>query len=162
MASLISPPCHSFETSSKLASGVCLRRNNNTAQLLRYLWNRIVSARGHCVNQPLRASMPQVQPISLFSVWFESIQPMLNFGPSEPLKLSRMEALVAVLAHFGCASVAEIGPLQANKKHSFHNWRGKERREALSIWGAERSRRGAEASTARFWGMRRAELHKRD
>ncbi len=106
--------------------------------------------------------MPQVLPISLFSVWFESIQPMLNFGPSEPLKLSRMEALVAVLAHFGCASVAEIGPLQANKKHSFHNWRGKERREALSISGAERSRRGAEASTARFWGMRRAELHKRD
>jgi len=50
--------------------------------------------------------------------------------------------------------------LQANKKHSFHNWRGKERREALSISGAEP--KGAEASTARFWGMRRAELHKRD
>src|SRR5258707_10288132 len=66
----------------------------------------------------------------------------------------------------GCADildvppVAEIGPLQANKKHSFHNWRGKERREALSISGAEP--KGAEASTARFWGMRRAELHKRD
>jgi hypothetical protein len=104
MAWLISPPCHSFETSSKLASGVCLRRNNNTAQLLRYLWNPIVSARGHCVHQPLRASMPQVQPISLFSVWFESIQPMLNFGPSEPLKLSRMEGLVAVPGHFGYAS----------------------------------------------------------
>jgi hypothetical protein len=56
--------------------------------------------------------MPQVQPISLFPVWFESIQPMLNFGPSEPLKLSRMEALVAVLAHFGSASVAEIGPIK--------------------------------------------------
>ena len=34
------------------------------------------------------------------------------------------------------------GPLQANKKHSFHNWRGKERREALSIPGAERSPEG--------------------
>jgi hypothetical protein len=55
----------------------------------------------------------------------------------------------------------QFGPLQANKKHSFHNWRGKERREALSISGAEP--KGAEASTARFLGfMRRAELHKRD
>jgi hypothetical protein len=35
-----------------------------------------------------------------------------------------------------------IGPLQANKKHSFHNWRGKERREALSISGAKRSPEG--------------------
>jgi hypothetical protein len=34
------------------------------------------------------------------------------------------------------------GPLQANKKHSFHNWRGKERREALSISGGELSMRG--------------------
>jgi hypothetical protein len=33
------------------------------------------------------------------------------------------------------------GPLQANKKHSLHTWRGKERREALSISGAERSLR---------------------
>ena len=38
--------------------------------------------------------------------------------------------------------MAEIGPLQANKKHSFHNWRGKERREALSISGAKRSPEG--------------------
>ena len=37
--------------------------------------------------------------------------------------------------------MAEIeGLYQANKKHSFHNWRGKEHREALSI--SERS--GAE------------------
>src|SRR5260370_14793599 len=36
----------------------------------------------------------------------------------------------------------EFGALQANKKHSFHNWRGKERREALSISGAERSPEG--------------------
>ena len=50
--------------------------------------------------------------------------------------------------------VAELGLLQANKKHSFHKWRVKERREALSISGAERSgaRRGAEASTAGFLG----------
>jgi len=47
-------------------------------------------------------------------------------------------------------SVAEIGPLQANKKHSFHNWRVKERRAALSISEAEP--KGAEASTARFLG----------
>jgi len=40
--------------------------------------------------------------------------------------------------------------------------RGIERREALSIPGAKRSRKGAEASTARVWFMRRAELHKRD
>jgi hypothetical protein len=61
--------------------------------------------------------MPQEQPIASFQSGSSPIQPMLNFGPSEPLKLSRMEALVAVLAHFWCASEAEIGPLQANKKH---------------------------------------------
>ena len=38
--------------------------------------------------------------------------------------------------------VLEFGPLQANKKHSFHKWRGKERREALSILGAKRSPEG--------------------
>jgi hypothetical protein len=46
------------------------------------------------------------------------------------------------LGHVGCASSGSNGPLQANKKHSFHNWRGKERREALSISGAERSPEG--------------------
>src|SRR5216684_2757041 len=56
----------------------------------------------------------------------------------------------------GCADildvppVAEIGPLQANKKHSFHNWRGKERREALSISGAERSLRARKRARRGF------------
>jgi hypothetical protein len=65
------------------------------------------------------------------------------------------------LRHHGCwFSSKSIGPLQANKNHSFHNWRGRERREALSISGAEP--KGAEASAARFWFMSRAALHKRD
>jgi len=46
--------------------------------------------------------------------------------------------------------LAEIGPLQANKKHSFHKWRGKERREALSISGAERSRRARKRARRGF------------
>src|SRR5260370_14626224 len=52
----------------------------------------------------------------------------------------------------------EFGPLQANKKHSFHNWRGKERREALSISGAERSPegRGSEHSAVLGYAPRRA------
>jgi hypothetical protein len=101
---------------------------------------------------------PQVQPISLFSVWFESIQPMLNLGPSEPLKLSRMEVWVAVPAFSSVPPVAEIGPLHANKKHSFHNWREKERREALSISGAERSPegRGSEHAALLGYAPRRA------
>jgi hypothetical protein len=53
--------------------------------------------------------------------------------------------------------VAEIGPLQANKKHSFHKWRGKERREALSISGAERSRRARKRARRGFgYAPRRA------
>src|SRR5260370_13615119 len=52
----------------------------------------------------------------------------------------------------------EFGPLQANKKHSFHNWRGKERREALSISGAERSPegRGSEHGAVLGYAARRA------
>ena len=46
------------------------------------------------------------------------------------------------LRNVGVTSSGSNGPLQANKKHSFHNWRGKERREALSIPGAERSPEG--------------------
>src|SRR5580704_10831142 len=49
--------------------------------------------------------------------------------------------------------VAEIGPLQANKKHSFHNWRGKERREALSISGAERSPEGRGSEHGAVFGV---------
>ena len=66
--------------------------------------------------------------------------------------------------------VAKTGPLQAEKKHSFHNWRGKERREALSISASERSqraRKGARrvlvyapgrATQARLTGGAEAEL----
>jgi hypothetical protein len=60
------------------------------------------------------------------------------------------------VTHFGCASVAEIGSLQANKKHSFHNWRGKERREALSISGAEPKGRGSEHGAVLGYVPRRA------
>ena len=51
-----------------------------------------------------------------------------------------------------------IGPLQANKKHSFHKWRGNERREALSISGAERSPegRGSEHGALLFYKPRGA------
>jgi hypothetical protein len=52
--------------------------------------------------------------------------------------------------------------LQANKKHSFHNWRGNERKGGSVNLRSGAEPKGAEASTARFWGMRRAELHKRD
>src|SRR5215469_2806562 len=75
--------------------------------------------------------------------------------------------LVAIMcvnpcAFLGAPPVAEIGPLQAINKHSFHSWRGKERREALSISGAERSRRARKRARRGFGFMRRAELHKRD
>ena len=50
--------------------------------------------------------------------------------------------------------VAEIWPLQANKKHSFHNWRGKECREALSISGAYG--RGSEHGAVLGYAPRRA------
>jgi len=51
-----------------------------------------------------------------------------------------------------------FGPLQANKKHSFHEWRGKERREALSISGAKRSpeKRGSEHGALLVFAPRRA------
>src|SRR5215469_7387417 len=54
------------------------------------------------------------------------------------------------LGHFGCTSDASSGPLPANKEHSFHKWRGKERREALSISGAERSRRARKRARRGF------------
>ena len=44
----------------------------------------------------------------------------------------------------------KLGLYQANKKHSFHNWRGKERREALSIFGAQRSRRARKRARRDF------------
>jgi hypothetical protein len=162
MASLISPPCHSFETSSKLASGVCLRRNNSTAQLLRDLWNRVVPARGHCVHQPLRAFMPQEQPINLFSVWFESIRPTIRFTPFllffHPANAQfRTIRTLETFPHesFGrgarpfwvCLQWLKLGTLQANKKHSFHNWRRRnaERRcqsPERSLRARKRARRG--------------------
>jgi hypothetical protein len=54
--------------------------------------------------------------------------------------------------------LAAIGPLQANKNHSFHKWRGKERREALAISGAERSPegRGSEHGAVLGYAPRRA------
>jgi len=56
---LVSPLDHCFEISSKLASGVCLTRNNNTAQLLYDPWNRVAVARGLYAHQLLPAFVPE-------------------------------------------------------------------------------------------------------
>src|ERR1035438_4828028 len=65
-------------------------------------------------------------------------------------KGGRGERLIAGDGHgkFAPFVVQNSGLGRPEKKNSFHKWRGKERREALSISGAEP--KGAEASTARL------------
>ena len=70
---------------------------------------------------------------------------MVRFETEDPTTADAIWCFEQYFAELNARFEAE-----ANKKHSFHNWRGKERREALSISGAERSLRARKRARRGF------------